>query len=155
MGLKEYQKKRTFSKTKEPKGKAKNKLKNSKEKQNIFVIHEHHASHLHWDLRLEMHGVLKSWAVPKEPPQEPGTKRLAIQVEDHPLEYAKFHGTIPKGNYGAGQVKIWDSGKYQLIEKTMKKIVFDLHGRKLKGQYTLLFCQPPKKWLWYKNKESV
>lgn len=149
MSLKEYLKKRTFSKTGEPKGKAKPK---SKEKQKIFVIQEHHARNLHWDFRLEMNRVLKSWAVPKEPPKESGIKRLAIQVEDHPLEYAKFHGTIPKCNYGAGKVKIWDSGRYQLVEKTMKKIVLDLHGRKLHGRYTLLFFQPPKNWLLYKNK---
>lgn len=151
MPLKEYRKKRTFSKTREPKGKTAQKA--LKDKRKIFVIQEHHASHLHWDFRLEMNRVLKSWAVPKEPPKEPGTKRLAIQVEDHPPEYAKFHGTISEGNYGAGKVKIWDSGKYQLIEKTRKKIVFDLHGRKLHGRYTLLFFQPPKNWLLYKNKE--
>jgi DNA ligase D-like protein (predicted 3'-phosphoesterase) len=147
MGLAEYRKKRNFSKTREPRSI----ITKKKEKENIFVVQEHHASHLHWDFRLEMNHVLKSWAVPKGPPAEAGIKRLAVQVEDHPLSYARFHGRIAEGNYGAGTVKIWDSGKYQLIEKTMKKIVFELHGRKLKGRYTLLFFQPPKNWLWYRK----
>ena len=133
MSLKEYKKKRNLNESGEPKPEKILKLKNK-----IFVVHEHHASHLHWDLRLEMNRVLKSWAVPKEPPMEKGTKRLAIQVEDHPLSYAKFEGEIPEGNYGAGKVKIWDSGKYNLIEKNSKKIIFELHGKKLKGKYCLI-----------------
>jgi DNA ligase D-like protein (predicted 3'-phosphoesterase) len=132
MSLETYKKKRKFSKTPEPKGKIK------KTKGKIFVIHKHDASHLHWDLRLEMNGVLKSWAVPKEPPLEKGVKRLAIQVEDHPIEYAKFSGTIPEGHYGAGKVEIWDNGTYELIEKDSKKIEFVLHGKKLKGNYVLI-----------------
>ncbi|MEJ2267935.1 MAG: DNA polymerase ligase N-terminal domain-containing protein [Nanoarchaeota archaeon] len=120
----------------------------------MYCIHKHLASHLHWDLRLEMNGVLKSWAVPKQPPKSKGIKRLAIQVEDHPMEYAKFHGTIPKGNYGAGKVEIWDNGKYNLIEKTSKKIIFELHGKKLKGKYCLIKTnygnKPEKSWLFFK-----
>lgn len=103
----------------------------------IFVIHEHHASHLHWDLRLEMDGVLKSWAVPKEPPTEKGVKRLAVEVEDHDLDYADFEGIIEEG-YGAGEVKIWDSGEYEIESRKTHKIVIVLKGQKLKGRYVLL-----------------
>ena len=148
MSLKEYKIKRNLKKSGEPISK----LKSSKQK--IFVVHEHHASHLHWDLRLEMNRVLKSWAVPKTPPRTKNEKRLAIQVEDHPLSYAKFKGIIPEGNYGAGQVKIWDNGKYELIEKTSKKIFFELHGKKLKGKYVLIKTSygktQGKSWLWFK-----
>ncbi len=147
MGLKEYKKKRNLKESKEPS--SSKKISKSK----IFTIHEHHASHLHWDLRLEMNRVLKSWAVPKTPPRTKSEKRLAIQVEDHPLSYANFKGIIPEGNYGAGQVKIWDNGKYDLIEKSPKKIVFELHGRKLKGKYVLIktsYGGNKKSWLWFK-----
>jgi len=146
MPLKQYKKKRKFSQTPEPKGK----IKKSKNKL-IFVIHKHNASHLHWDLRLEMSGVLKSWAVPKEPPKEKGMKRLAVQVEDHPLEYAKFKGIIPEGNYGAGKVEIWDNGTYNLKSKDEKKIEFELNGKKLKGNYVLVKTGYVKNgWLWFK-----
>ena len=120
----------------------------------IFVIHEHHASHLHWDLRLEIGGVLKSWAVPKQPPRTTGIKRLAIQVEDHPRSYANFEGEIPEGQYGAGKVKIWDKGKFHLIEKTKNKIEFERSGLKLKGKYALIKTnygnKPEKSWLFMK-----
>lgn len=142
MSLQQYKKKRKFDKTPEPMGE----IKSSKSKL-IFVVHEHHASHLHWDFRLEMDGVLKSWAVPKIPPTLKDIKRLAIQVEDHPLTYAKFHGIIPEGNYGAGKVIIWDKGKYNLLDKTSKKIIVELHGKKLKGKYCLVKTN-------YKNKNS-
>lgn len=104
----------------------------------IFVVQKHEARRLHYDLRLEMDGVLKSWAVPKEPPLEPGVKRLAIETEDHDLSYANFEGVIPEGHYGAGKVEIWDRGKYELLERTDEKIVFALHGRILSGIYVLL-----------------
>jgi DNA ligase D-like protein (predicted 3'-phosphoesterase) len=150
MPLTQYQKKRKFSETSEPRGKE----KKSKSKKLIFVIHRHEASHLHWDLRLEIDGVLKSWAVPKEPPKIKNVKRLAIQVEDHPLEYAKFKGIIPEGNYGAGKVEIWDKGNYKLKEKTKNKIEFILHGKKLKGNFVLVKTRygnkPEKSWLWFK-----
>jgi len=148
MCLKEYKKKRVFEKTNEPEAKIR------KAKGRIFVIHKHYASHLHWDLRLEMNGVLKSWAVPKEPPRTKGIKRLAIQVEDHPVAYAKFRGVIPEGNYGAGKVEIWDKGAYELIEKTSDKIEFNLNGKKLKGNFVLVKTKygskPEKSWLWMK-----
>ncbi len=146
MSLKEYKKKRNLKKSKEPIS-SKKKIKSS-----IFVVHEHHASHLHWDLRLEMNRVLKSWAVPKTPPRTKQEKRLAIQVEDHPLSYAKFKGIILEGNYGAGKVKIWDNGKYELLEKSSKKIIFYLHGKKLKGKYVLIKTnyENKKSWLWFK-----
>ena len=119
-----------------------------------FVIHKHHASHLHWDLRLEMNNVLKSWAVPKEPPKTKGVKRLAIAVEDHPLDYATFEGTIPKGNYGAGKVEIWDNGTFELIEKDKNKIEFKLNGKKMKGTFVLIKTnygsKPGKSWLFMK-----
>jgi|SRR3972149_1554127 len=149
MSLETYKKKRKFSKTPEPAGKIK-----KPGKKLIFVIHEHHASHLHWDLRLEMDGVLASWAIPKEPPKAKGIKRLAVHVEDHPLQYAKFHGTIPEGNYGAGKVEIWDRGTYEIFERTPKKILFALHGKKLIGKYVLIKthfgAKPGKSWLWFK-----
>lgn len=119
----------------------------------IFVIHKHSATHLHFDFRLEMKGVLKSWAIPKEPNDK--DKRLAIGVEGHALEYAKFHGVIPEGQYGAGKVEIWDSGKYELEERTPKKIVFVLKGKKLKGKYCLLKFEKAKNgWLFFKVKEK-
>jgi len=119
----------------------------------IFVVHRHEASHLHWDLRLEMDGVLKSWAVPKEPPLETNVKRLAIQVEDHDLEYGKFEGKIPEGEYGAGTVKIWDKGTYKLVEKTGDKIVAKMNGKKLKGEYVLLRFKKAgeKNWLFFRK----
>lgn len=145
MSLSQYSKKRNLKKSGEPKAIVK---KNNKK---IFVIHRHEASHLHWDLRLEMDGVLKSWAVPKQPPTTKGEKRLAIQVEDHPLAYAKFHGTIPEGNYGAGKVEIWDKGNYELESQKSGKIVFNLHGKKLKGKYILVKTNYAKNsWLWFK-----
>ena len=100
-----------------------------------------------------MNGVLKSWAVPKQPPSTKGTKRLAIQVEDHPLEYATFKGEIPEGNYGAGKVEIWDKGKYELLEKNPKSMKFKLHGKKLKGDYVLVKTNygGKKGWLFFKS----
>lgn len=155
MSLKEYQKKRRFKgkeKTTEPKG-FKGKIKKN-HRLFLFVIHEHHARNLHWDLRLEMNGVLKSWALPKIPPRTKGIKRLAIQVENHPLEYANFKGVIPKGNYGAGKVEIWDKGKYELLDKTGKSMKVKFHGKKLKGEYVLVKtgygAKPGKSWLFFK-----
>ncbi len=118
-----------------------------------FVVHKHFASHLHWDFRLEMNGVLKSWAVPKEPPAKKGTKRLAIQVEDHSLNYADFEGEIPEGYYGAGKVEIWDNGTYVLLKKSEKEIEIELKGKKLKGKYVLVktnYGKNKKSWLFFR-----
>ena len=118
---------------------------------NIYVIQKHQATHLHYDLRLEMDGVLKSWAVPKTPPTERGVKRLAVQVEDHPVGYADFEGTIPEGEYGAGTVEIWDKGQYVLKERDEDKLVFEVKGRKLQGIYCLVRFKG-KNWLFFKKK---
>ena len=149
MTLQLYKKKREFSKTPEPAGKIKKPVSNKL----AFVVHSHFAQKHHYDLRLEMNGVLKSWAVPKEPPITKDVKRLAIQVEDHPLEYATFSGVIPEGNYGAGLVKIWDKGFYELKHSDDKKIEVVFHGKKLKGNYVLIKTnygnKPGKSWLFF------
>ena len=151
MGLKEYSKNRNLKKSGEPRAVVKKKKIDNKKK--IFVVHSHYATHHHYDLRLEINNVLKSWAVPKSPPIEKGVKRLAIQVEDHPLGYASFNGEIKEG-YGKGIVKIWDKGTYDLIEKNSKKIIVELKGKKLKGKYALVktnySSKPEKSWLWFK-----
>jgi DNA ligase D-like protein (predicted 3'-phosphoesterase) len=148
MSLKEYERKRKFEKTPEPKGEV---LETGKSR---FVIHDHYAQKAghHHDFRLEMEGVLKSWAVPKLVPEEKGIKRLAISVEDHPISYYNFTGTIPKGEYGAGEVKIFDKGNYRLIEKDENKIVVELRGKKLKGIYALIKLKGKKnQWLIFKK----
>ncbi len=117
-----------------------------------FVVQKHHATHLHYDFRLEMDNVLKSWAVPKEPPLASGIKRLAVQVEDHELSYGSFEGTIPEGEYGAGTVEIWDKGTYMLKQRSPTKIEFTLHGQKMTGNYTLIRFRQDKNWLLLKNK---
>lgn len=117
----------------------------------IYVIQEHDATTLHYDLRLEMDGTLKSWAIPKKPPKEKGVKRLAIETEDHPIDYATFEGEIPKGQYGAGEVKIWDKGSYDLKERENDKIVTKIFGKRLKGKYCLVkFSGEKENWLFFK-----
>jgi len=149
MSLTTYKQKRNVQKSGEPKPQIK---KSSKKL--IYLIHKHQATNLHYDLRLEMNKVLKSWAIPKQPPRIKGLKRLAIKVEDHPLEYSSFEGIISEGHYGAGKVEIWDKGNYELIEKDSKKIEFELHGKKLKGKYVLVKThygnKPKKSWLFFK-----
>lgn len=125
---------------------------------NYYVVHEHLSRRLHWDLRLEQDGVLKSWAIPKEPPAQEGVKRLAVAVEDHPLGYATFEGEIPAGNYGAGSVRIWDRGKYEPVDIKDGKWVFRLAGEKLSGRYCLIrLRQRPGdrsvNWLFFRTKE--
>ncbi|MFQ5957278.1 MAG: DNA polymerase ligase N-terminal domain-containing protein, partial [Candidatus Brocadiales bacterium] len=123
------------------------------------VIHKHHARRLHWDLRLEMGGVLRSWAVPKGPPEKSGIKRLAVQTEDHPVDYIDFEGVIPEGHYGAGTVEIWDAGAFKLIEdKKDRELKFTLDGKRLQGTYFLLKIRGgkipgEKNWLFFKAKE--
>ena len=122
-----------------------------------FVIQQHDASHLHFDFRLEMEGVLRSWAVPKGPSMDPTEKRLAVEVEDHPLEYIDFEGTIPEGEYGAGRVLIWDRGTYRLLERRNDKIIFFLEGEKLRGNFALVRLKRSKKgkdWLLIKQKDN-
>ncbi len=126
----------------------------------LFVVHKHAARRLHWDLRLEMDGVLRSWAVPRGPSFDQKDKRLAVHVEDHPIEYANFEGMIPEGNYGAGAVVVWDRGEWVPIEDPKEglrkgKLLFDLKGYKLKGRWTLVKIQKgEKEWLLIKEKDS-
>jgi len=136
--LKRYGEKRDFTKTHEPRPALRKGTKGSKKTtENHFVIQKHAASHLHYDFRLEMDGTLKSWAVPKGVPSELGVKRSAFQVEDHPLDYMKFEGTIPKGQYGGGTVMVWDLGTYELLggSHTEGNLKLMLHGKKLKGEW--------------------
>ncbi len=149
--LKEYKAKRNFSVTTEPEAGPWEPEQPLPEADGRYVVQEHHARRLHWDFRLEMDGVLKSWAVPKGPPQEKGQRRLAIEVEDHPLEYGKFEGTIPEGNYGAGKVMIWDKGYYTLLKKEADKVKFVLSGDRLQGAYILIKRgQKENHWLFIK-----
>jgi bifunctional non-homologous end joining protein LigD len=163
MGLAEYVKKRVFTKTTEPKG------GKGTGKQLAFVVQRHHASHLHYDFRLELDGVLKSWAVPKGPSINPGDKRLAMMVEDHPFDYRKFEGIIPQGNYGAGVVMIWDEGTYTSLAekraddvKTLRaglksgNLKVRLNGKKLKGEFALvkLHSAEDNSWLLIKHNDE-
>jgi bifunctional non-homologous end joining protein LigD len=155
MGLRVYNKKRDFSATPEPKGKV------AKTNRHRFVVQEHHASHLHFDFRLEIDGVLKSWAVPKGPSMDPAVKRLAVPTEDHPLSYAKFHGRIPEGHYGAGMQLIWDDGTFKLNEgespeKQFKKgkLKLELKGKNLKGGFYLFKLGNGRGWLLIKEKDK-
>jgi bifunctional non-homologous end joining protein LigD len=164
MGLKEYEAKREFEKTPEPKP-----VRRQEGDQLIFVVHKHAARRLHYDLRLEMEGVLKSWAVPRGPSLNPSLKRLAVMVEDHPLDYKDFEGVIPEGNYGAGSVIVWDRGVYQhpaaKDRKESEKLLLDglrkgnlkfvLAGEKLQGEFALVkTAMDGKSWLLLKKKDS-
>ena len=158
--ISDYTEKRDFSMTPEPPMSHEKEKENEKENEKgmdmdkSFVVQEHHARRLHYDLRLEKDGVLKSWAVPKGPPEISGDRRLAVQVEDHPLEYGKFEGTIPQGQYGAGTVKIWDKGFYETIFWKEDKIEFIVKGEKMEGRYVLVKFKKAgeKNWLLFKGK---
>ena len=153
MALKEYNQKRDFNKTSEPKGK-----KEKSNKKHVFVVQHHKARKDHYDFRLEWGGVLKSWAVPKGPSYNPKNKRLAVMVEDHPLSYRDFEGVIPKGEYGAGAVMLWDYGTWELVDGKrldLKKglIKFKLHGKRLKGLWTLVLMSD-NNWLLIKDQDE-
>jgi bifunctional non-homologous end joining protein LigD len=161
MALEEYKRKRDFQQTPEPPAK----LERGKARR--FVVQKHRASHLHYDFRLEMEGVLKSWAVPKGPPLDPKEKRLAMMVEDHPVSYFHFEGIIPPGNYGAGIVQVWDTGTWEPAEganpSAMLKdgdLKFILHGEKLKGEFVLARMRSRRpgskgtEWLLIKKKDA-
>src|SRR5690606_35400731 len=145
MGLEEYRRKRDFKKTPEPRGRK----ARSKAVERRFVVQKHAARRLHYDFRLELDGVLKSWAVPKGPSLVPAEKRLAAQTEDHPLDYADFEGVIPKGEYGGGTVVVWDRGYWTPIgdpHAGLEKgdLTFDLAGDKLRGRWHLVRMKPRK-----------
>lgn len=163
MDLSKYNLKRNFNSTTEPLGvieKSKNEL--------IFVVQKHAASNLHYDFRLEINGVLKSWTIPQGPSMNPKEKRLAIMVEDHPCTYKDFEGIIPKGNYGAGNVIVWDNGTYtfteisdtETVENKFKsdvqngRLSFVLNGKKLKGKFTLVRLKIKQKNAWFIVKDN-
>jgi DNA ligase D-like protein (predicted 3'-phosphoesterase) len=162
--LKTYREKRNFRRTPEPQGGA----KNARENKPIFVIQKHAARRMHYDFRLQVRRALKSWAVPKGPSLNPTDKRMAVEVEDHPLSYAKFEGVIPKGEYGAGTVMVWDTGTYRNVTKKDDKkipitkalkrghVVVRLEGKKIKGGYALSRIANGKKprWLLVKMKDD-
>jgi DNA ligase D-like protein (predicted 3'-phosphoesterase) len=155
MPLKVYKEKRDFRKTPEPQPSTVPKKREGL----VYVIQKHQASHLHYDLRLEEGGVLKSWAIPKLPPQEEGVRRLAVETEDHPLGYEKFEGVIPEGEYGAGKVEVWDQGTYLPQETDPGKRIVEIKGYKLSGRYGLIKLKvknpEDKNWLFFKLKSPL
>ena len=166
MSLARYQAKRDFRRTREPKGRISRRSKAPSNKI-IFVVQKHAATRLHYDFRLEIGGVLKSWAVPKHFPAVRGEKRLAMQVEDHPREYGSFEGVIPQDQYGGGTVMLWDAGICTILESTPNsavqegKLVMQLDGQKLRGRWTLVHLRAREEdrddnaWLLIKSTESV
>src|SRR5215208_5337941 len=152
--LSAYRAKRSLERTPEPAGAV------TRNDGRLFVVHEHAARRLHWDLRLEMEGVLRSWAVPKGPSYDTADKRLAVLVEDHPLEYGDFEGMIPDGNYGAGAVIVWDRGQWVPVDDPAEglakgKLLFELRGYKLHGMWTLVKLKKGEKdWLLIKERDE-
>ncbi|HVY91208.1 MAG TPA: DNA polymerase ligase N-terminal domain-containing protein [Bryobacteraceae bacterium] len=159
MPLAKYHEKRDFKVTSEPRGR----VRNAAVKELSFVVHKHQASHLHYDFRLEWEGVLRSWAVPKGPSLDPSVKRLAMEVEDHPLEYGGFEGSIPEGEYGGGTVMVWDRGTWEPEPETPSvgdalrrgELKFTLKGSKLKGSWVLVRTGGggKPKWLLMKHRD--
>lgn len=157
--LASYRRKRDFAVSREPKG-----SHQAARSSHIFVVQKHRASHLHYDFRLAFAGVLKSWALPKGPSLDPRVRRLAVQTEDHPYEYRNFEGTIPAGQYGAGEVIVWDRGRYRLSngggeeafarELRRGHLDIELKGRKLKGGYALIRLKRPRQWLLIKRRDA-
>ena len=169
MGLTDYKKKRKFDKTPEPPAESRSPERSRRANKKLaFVVQKHHATQLHYDFRLEMDGVLKSWAIPKGPTMDPKVKRLAMMVEDHPYDYKDFEGVIPEGNYGAGKVIVWDKGWHEIDiqapdwPKTFKEgfkrgeLKFILHGKKLKGSFALIKTPYMGKtaWLFIKHRDK-
>lgn len=157
MSLATYRRKRDFKKTPEPEG-----VLVSSERRPAFVIQKHVASSLHYDLRLEADGVLKSWALPKGPSLDPAVRRLAVEVEDHPISYGNFEGSIPAGNYGAGEVEVWDTGTYEVSGGTEAllrglergRLTFVLRGQKLRGAFSLFRFRGERQWLLMKRADK-
>ncbi len=160
MDLQKYEERRDFRRSGEPRGRRKHKPGFS------FVVQKHAASHLHYDFRLELDGVLLSWAVPKGPSYDPRTKRLAMQTEDHPVEYGEFEGTIPEGEYGAGTVMVWDRGEWEPEGDPREgyekgRLKFQLHGEKLRGRWNLIRIGrsartgKQRSWLLFKSRDAV
>src|ERR1700735_2763740 len=163
MTLEDYKKKRRFGITPEPSGKSGS--KETGDSDFLYVVQKHRATQLHYDFRLEWHGTLLSWAVPKGPSLDPSVKRLAMQVEDHPVEYASFEGVIPEGEYGGGTVMVWDSGDWEPevedVDAALQKgdLKFTLHGKKLKGSWVLVRTHgygssSGKSWLLIKHRDQ-
>ena len=168
--LAEYQRKRDFTKTREPSGGAATIPRPARKKRAAtlrFVVQKHEASHLHFDFRLELDGVMKSWAVPKGPSYDPKVRRLAMEVEDHPIEYNKFEGTIPQGEYGGGTVMLWDRGTYEAengggvdaLREGYERgdLKFVLHGERLRGGWVLVRMKRPGRpqWLLIKHRDET
>jgi len=168
--LTEYRRKRDFTKTREPSGGAATAVRPARKKRAPtlrFVVQKHEASHLHFDFRLELDGVMKSWAVPKGPSYDPSVRRLAMEVEDHPIEYNKFEGTIPQGEYGGGTVMLWDRGTYEAEDGggidalregyTRGDLKFVLHGERLRGGWVLVRMKRPGRpqWLLIKHRDEL
>lgn len=162
MSLDFYRQKRNFKETPEPRGKI------SRASKFRFVVQRHQATRLHYDLRLELDGVLKSWAVPKGPSLNPIERRLAMQTEDHPVEYLEFQGSIPQGNYGAGVMEVWDTGAYFPVNKDHEKITekealknlqngelkFLVAGKKIAGEFVLVRLKDGRSWLLIKHRDD-
>jgi bifunctional non-homologous end joining protein LigD len=168
--LGEYRRKRDFTKTREPAGGAATAVRPTRKKRAPtlrFVVQKHEASHLHFDFRLELDGVMKSWAVPKGPSYDPSVRRLAMEVEDHPIEYNKFEGTIPQGEYGGGTVMLWDRGTYEAEDGggidalregyARGDLKFVLHGERLRGGWVLVRMKRPGRpqWLLIKHRDEL